>query len=273
MIIRETELDSSDLTLAHKIESYNDFDFEDDLRQVIERLSDQAAPRPPRLVLCLDELDALFDYPAAFREQLRAVVQALNPYLRLAAAGVMAVEAEALRTSPFYNQFTRVEVRPLPQQEIERLIRQPSGDLYRFTNTAVDFITKQSHGLPLAVQRLCHHAINVMLDQDAPTVDRPQAELAFTRALDDRAPEFQLTWWGGQDKDTGLDLPPLNAAQRQALQHALATDHRLPISTYTGEGALFQRRQLYNLTYETQDGISLTALFAAWMERSEGRGA
>jgi hypothetical protein len=277
-ILRETGLETSDLALARQDESYDDFDFEADLRRVVERLSAQAVPplplrsgdfrRPARLVLCLDELDALFAYPAAFREQLRAVVQAVDPSVRLVAAGVMAVEAEALRTSPFYNQFTRVEVRPLSRQEIERLVRQPAGDLYRFTDAAVDFIVQQSHGLPLEVQRLCHHAVNVMLDQDAPAIDLPQAQLAFERALADRVPEFQLIWWGGQDKETGLSLPPLDATQREALQEALTTDHRVPLSAYTGEGALFHRRQLYNLTYETQDGLRLTALFAVWMSRN-----
>jgi hypothetical protein len=266
-ICRDANVESESLQVTTLKEGYDDITFEDDLREIIQRL-DNRFNGPWRLVLCLDELDALLTYPPAIREQLRAIIQAVEPNIRLVAAGVFAVEQEALRTSPFYNQFTRVDLRTLSKEEIERLIREPAKGLYAFTDTAIAFITEKSHGLPLAVQRLCHHAVNVMLDQDVAKIGRSQAEIAFERALRDRTPEFQLAWWGGQDKETGLQRSGFNRTQTGILKAALNNDGLVPRRAYEGNTACFSRRELYNLTYESADGLRLTSFFATWMQRN-----
>ncbi len=264
-IIRQTR---SDLGLSRPSRGYDDFDFEEDLRDLIAQLDDRAAPRQARLVVCLDEVDTLMAYPLAFREQLRALVQALEPTVRLVAAGVIAIEQEALRTSPFYNQFARVELHPLSRQEAKDLIHQTAGDLYYFTPAAVEFVFEKSHGLPAEVQRLCHHAVNVTRAQDNPRIDHPQAEVAFEYALTDHEPEFKLIWWGGQAEETDPPLPPFNKAQRDALLESLAAGGVVPKDFYEGENALFSHHQLDNLTYESPDGLRLTDFFATWMRRN-----
>jgi hypothetical protein len=106
-----------------------------------------------------------------------------------------------------------------------------------------------------------------MLDQGTDKIERSQAELAFERALRDRTPEFQLAWWGGQDKDTGLRRSGFNRTQKGILKAALNNDKFIPRPAYEGNAACFSRRELYNLTYESPDGVRVTSLFAAWMER------
>lgn len=264
-MIRQTQ---SDLALSRSNKTYDDFDFEEDLRDLIAELSAKAAPRQPRLVVCLDEVDTLMAYPLAFREQLRALVQALEPTVRLVAAGVIAIEQEALRTSPFYNQFARIELHPLSKAEVKALIHQTAGELYHFTDQAVDLIYQKSHGLPAEVQRMCHHAVNLVRDQPLPRVDRPQTELAFEYALTDHEPEFKLIWWGGQTEEVDPPLPPFNKAQRDALLESLAAGGVVPRDFYERENALFDHRQLDNLTYPSPDGLRLTDLFATWMRRN-----
>ncbi len=272
-ILQGTNLDGSDLGLVYPTEVYDDFDFEEDLRRIIGHLRAQVCPKQVRLILCVDELDVLVDYPAAFREQLRAVIQEVDPAVRLVAAGVVAVEQESLRTSPFYNQFTRVELNTLSREEVEQLIRQPTAESYDFTDVAVDYIIDKSHGLPSEVQRLCQYAVNEMLESKASRVDLRQAELAFESAIKYHEPGFQQTWWGGQYKNAGLLQPSFSEEQREELRQALEVNGGLiPKRAYEGEDAVFSRRELDNLTYESKDGLRLTSCFTTWMERNVLRG-
>lgn len=270
-VLKQTHLSENGRAVARRGQPYDDRGLEEDLRWVIAQLVQRRQParQQVRLVLCLDELDTLTTYPPAFRQQLRAVIQELEPAVRLAAAGVMTTEQEATRTSPFYNLFMRVQLAALTRAEAEQLIREPVAGVYSVSDAAVAFILDRSHRLPQEVQRLCHHAINVMLDQNAANIDLAQAERAFDRALDDRTPEFQLAWWGGQSLETGEAMPPFSAVQRDALRRALASGGLLARPAYEGETAVFRRHQLYNVTCESSDDLRLTALFAAWMEKNK----
>jgi ligand-binding sensor domain-containing protein len=266
-IDRQTCCPAQDLAYDDE-EKYDDVVFEDDLRCVLEDLVMRSAPDPTRLVLCLDELDALETYPPAVRERLRALIQEMEPNVRLLAAGVSAAEQTASLTSPFYNQFARIRLSALSRHEAERLIRDPVAGTYAYTSEAVDYILSRTHGFPQPIQKLCHHAVFAMLDEGSRHICLREAQLAFDRAVDDYAPEFQLIWHGGQDRNTNLTVPPLAEDQRQVLRQSLVTGEPVERKSYEGAAAVFRRAQLDVLTYEEEGVLWLTDFFAAWLERS-----
>jgi class 3 adenylate cyclase len=267
-LLRQAGLNHENLSLKYPLPDYDDLDFEEDIRVIIDKLSANISSRQIRLILCLDELDVLANFPIAYREQLRGVVQSLEPMVRLIGAGIIVAEEESLRTSPFYNQFTHIHLSSLSFEEAERLIRQPAADVFEFTEAAVDRILRESHGLPLTVQRLCYHSVDVMMEQTVDKIDVDQVNIAFERALDDHIPEFQLLWWGRQTNTSTLPAIFNTQQQRYLLEILEYQNGVIPADAYEGSSPLFTRRELDNLTYDSSEGLRLTKIFTTWLRRN-----
>jgi len=140
---------------------YQADDFSHDLRHVVEELR-QRTRDEVRLVLLIDEVDALREHPEQARDQwLGSLLESSPQELRLVLAGVGRGMHAAL---------DELELEPLTLEEAEALVKRPVAGVFRYEALAVERILQLSCLRPYLIQRLCLHAVNRMLDDGRTTV-------------------------------------------------------------------------------------------------------
>ena len=140
---------------------YQADDFSHDLRHVVEELR-QRTRDEVRLVLLIDEVDALREQPEQARDQwLGSLLESSPQELRLVLAGVGRGMHAAL---------DELELEPLTLEEAEALVKRPVAGVFRYEALAVERILQLSCLRPYLIQRLCLHAVNRMLDDGRTTV-------------------------------------------------------------------------------------------------------
>jgi hypothetical protein len=140
---------------------YQADDLSHDLRHVVEELR-QRTRDEVRLVLLIDEVDALREHPEQTRDHwLGSLLERSPQELRLVLAGVGRGMHAAL---------DELELEPLTPEEAEALVKRPVAGVFRYEALAVERILELSSLRPYLIQRLCLHAVNRMLDDGRTTV-------------------------------------------------------------------------------------------------------
>ena len=118
------------------------------------------ARQPVRLVLLIDEVDAVRAGPAPSSDAwLGRLVSNVTPELRVVLSGV----------GPF-GALEALQLEPLAPGDAEALVREPVAGVFHYERPAVERILEVSGLRPFAIQRLCLHAVNRMLDEGRTTV-------------------------------------------------------------------------------------------------------
>jgi hypothetical protein len=249
----------TDLRYHQAPPTYGVRQFREDVNEIVA-LPD-GGQKEKRLVLCLDNLHYWFSqeddssgFTPTFRDDFRDVFNDVGTQLRVIATGTN------IPRNAFGALDSYFALGPLDPDEARRLIRQPLADYYEVEDTALDQLLLYSDRLPAALQRLGHHAVQIMLAQDANTVTVAHADRAVDQALADWEPVYRSLWYGGPSP-AQTTLTPLKDEERAALKNAL---------NYNGVVAVLSKpaSRFAGAVYTDPDGmLRLTRLFSTWLKR------
>ena len=143
---------------------YTDRDFTADLRILLDALRPLAAPRLPRLVLMLDEVDVINGYDTLTQQQLRRIlVSELSENVGAVVAGSQISKAWTRGESPWFNLFYEIELEPFTDTEAHRLLTEPVRGIYEWEPAALDHLVALADGRPYRLQQHALAAVNHML--------------------------------------------------------------------------------------------------------------
>jgi hypothetical protein len=161
---------------------YQASDFSHDLRRVVKELRGRTQ-EPARLVLLIDEVDALCHDPEAISDQwLGTLLEERSLELRVVLAGVDGGASGLGEARHRHYPLEELELEPLAPDDAEALVTRPVAGVFRYEPRAVERILQLGHGRPYLLQRLCLRALNRMLDEGRTTVRLADVEatLSFT---------------------------------------------------------------------------------------------
>jgi hypothetical protein len=134
--------------------TYAAADFACDVGLVVAELASRT-PQPARLVLLIDEVDAVYESEApSSNAGLGRLLETGSQELRVVLAGV----------GPF-GPLEALELEPLAPGDAEALVREPVAGVFRYECGAVERILEASRLRPFAIQKLCLQAVDRMLDE------------------------------------------------------------------------------------------------------------
>jgi hypothetical protein len=143
---------------------YTDRDFAADLRILLRALRPAVSPRRPRLVLLVDEVDALNGYDALIQQQFRRIlVSDLAENMGAVVAGARISKDWDREESPWYNLFYEIPLEPFTDAQARQLLTEPVRGIYEWDARALDAVVRSSDGRPYRLQQLAFGAVNHML--------------------------------------------------------------------------------------------------------------
>jgi ligand-binding sensor domain-containing protein len=168
-------------------EEYGDREFITDLRALLGALSQALAPQAVRVILLIDEMDAINGYDSLVQQQLRRVfMQAFSANLGAVVAGVHISKEWDRLESPWYNLFIETKLEPFTPEEARRLIEEPVRGVYTWDEEAVAFVIEKSEGRPYQIQQLCLEAVNLMIEARRERVLLEDVQRAYAITEHDR---------------------------------------------------------------------------------------
>ncbi len=176
-------LTATPLTLQyHRLSpaQYTDREFSADLREIIEALKPIVAPRQLRIILLIDEMDAIDSYSRLTQLQLRRIFMSpLAENLGAVVAGVQISKAWDRLESPWYNLFIEFPLEPFDDTQARQLLVEPVRGIYEWEPDAIDFVIARAEGRPYRLQQYALEAVNQML-----SAGRTRITLADVQAAD-----------------------------------------------------------------------------------------
>lgn len=166
----------------HRLSSaaYTDREFSADLREIIEALKPIVAPRQVRIILLIDEMDAIDGYERITQLQLRRIFMSpLAENLGAVVAGVQISKAWDRLESPWYNMFIEFPLEPFDEAQARQLLVEPVQGVYEWAPEALDFVVAHADGRPYRLQQYALEAVNQMLNEG-----RTRITLADVQAAD-----------------------------------------------------------------------------------------
>lgn len=161
-------------------QQYTDREFSADLREIIEALKPVVAPRQVRIILLIDEMDAIDGYERLIQLQLRRIFMSpLAENLGAVVAGVQISKAWDRLESPWYNLFIEFPLEPFDDEQARQLLVEPVQDVYEWAPEAIDFVVAHADGRPYRLQQYALEAVNQMLNDG-----RTRITLADVQAAD-----------------------------------------------------------------------------------------
>jgi WD40 repeat protein len=192
-------------------------DFEDNVREIIDAAKTKLAD--VRVVLLLDEanyllkiemarpgiqgiVDAIMDrhqIDERVQNILRATLQSgkIGGDLRAVVAGTSDLSAYvSQQSSPFFNHFRFVPLKPFTSDEIRELITKPASILgYSYSPSAVKRIMSLSGGQPFYCQALCYEAFGNALKAGRYLIGDQDVQVAEYRRVDDQFGAYLSYFW------------------------------------------------------------------------------
>ncbi len=142
---------------------YSARDLRRDLRLIINRLQDTET-RIVRLILLMDEVDAMNDYDQLTQQQLRRIfMEHFAQNLGAVVAGVRVSKEWDRVESPWFNLFNEVELMPFSREEARLLLREPVRGIYSWREDALTFVIDHAEGRPHRLQQYALEAVNHMI--------------------------------------------------------------------------------------------------------------
>lgn len=177
-VIRDLDLIDT-ITLPDVNRTFDHYDFQDLLDQVLAILWARAKGKQVRIVAFIDEIQKINRLGEGIPEQLRAILMEKDQ-LKLIMTGVRFFHQPESDTSPFNIHLT-IELDALEEEEARRLIIDPVQSIYSYDEDAIDLILRASELEPRNVQFLCHEAIHKLyemgFDEKKPIINRQHVEL------------------------------------------------------------------------------------------------
>jgi len=137
-----------------------------DLQAVIRTLK-RKSPRRVKLVLLIDEVDELNDYDPRINQRLRSLfMKGLAEHLVAVVSGVEIRKRWERETSPWYNFFEALEIRPFGPDDARALIEQPMQGIFRVDPAAIERILEITSCRPYRIQKLCMAVVQRMHEED-----------------------------------------------------------------------------------------------------------
>lgn len=171
---------------AHQPHLYDNRFFKNDLKQILATLAEKI-PQEIRIVLLLDEGDALNEYDKVTQRKIRNLISQ-HKAIKMVWAGTNVLTAAGDPTSPWYNMQLTYLLAPLSEAKARELITRPADKLgYRYQEEAVQRILERAKGQPYIIQYLCYRAIEAMLDQKRATITLAEVETAIAQLEEEKS--------------------------------------------------------------------------------------
>ena len=235
---------------------------EEGLTDNLKTVFDVARGKLPevKIVLLADEGDYLLKIDDRLQNLLRAALQSreVGSCLRAVFAGTSVMRTYvAQSSSPFFNHFRFVSLRPLSSTETEELITEPAKTLgYFYDQEAIDDILLACGGHPYYCQRICYEAFDLALKQGQTVIDERLAKQAIQTVIespaDDAFEGFRTYFW-----DTA-------SSQEREFMGRLAESKVAEIKSRTTVDRLID----WQIVMEKNGTFEFTALlFREWVKR------
>lgn len=166
-------------------------------RRDLKRLNDAlAAQQQPPAVLMIDEVEGLVDFGGLrVLGVFRDLAQSLPYVLFVVAGSDQLYQLITHSTSPFFNVFKTITIRPLAAEDARAMIREPAERAgIQFEDAAVEAVLRLSGGIPYLINMICHYATGTVLTKDLPAVTHTEVETARRHILMHEHGYFSYTW-------------------------------------------------------------------------------
>lgn len=239
--------------------------FREDINEIIA-LPEAAGGKERRFVLCLDNAQFWFSqeaeasgFTAEFIAAFRDIFTDVGLQLRAIIAG------RDLPTTLRSMTDTTITVGVFDPEESRRLLHKSVAGAYALDVDAVELALALSDCQPAELQRVGRYAIQLMLEQDAPTVTVAHVQRASERASADWEPLYRALWYGGTGGTGSLRaqdrVARLTGAEQAAIRQALATNSPVVLED-------LRVGRFGGALYTAADGaVRVTALFRIWLAR------
>ena len=155
-------LSALDFDYILKKEDNNFYRFQFTIDYILKELEEKEIEgRQIRLIFMLDECDVLNKLELGAKLKIRSIfTQRYAQNVSAILTGV-SIDLDAKKTSPWWNTFKIKLMIPFTNEEVQTLIKEPAGKIYRFKDEAIDEILNWSERSPYLVQLLCDEAVNI----------------------------------------------------------------------------------------------------------------
>ena len=214
-----------------------------------------------KIVLLIDEADYFLEIrPRYFpwrvdplcQNILRSTLQSdIGADLRAVIAGSNALlYYVSQHSSPFFNHFKPVRLKPLTRDQTQELITRPAASLgYSYSPSAIERIIELSGGQPYYCQALCYEAFANALKNNRLQITDEDVNVAEVARLEDLYPSFLSYFWNRT-----------NRAERRFLSRLAKKEPLNQVKT-----AAVQRLIDWGLIIQSEDGYKFASgLFEKW---------
>ncbi len=141
-----------------------------DMQRVLKALR-KNSQKNVRVVLLMDEVDALNEYDPRVNQRLRSLfMKSFAEHLVTVVSGVEIKKHWEGEGSPWYNFFEEIEVKPFERNDAEELIERPVRGIFALEKGVVDRIITLTGGRPYFIQKLCVSLINRLHEDNRRTI-------------------------------------------------------------------------------------------------------
>lgn len=152
------------LQVQNRAADYGYRAFTADLRTIATALAAGERKRL-KLVLLIDEADTMNQYDQSLHAQLRRIfMQDVSVHFAAVITGTHFIREWNRPESPWWNLFTLMELAAISDSAARELIQRPVQALFNYDPDAVTAIVTLTGCKPYAIQMLCLHLIDRMLD-------------------------------------------------------------------------------------------------------------
>jgi hypothetical protein len=157
----------------------------DNLKPILDA-AHQVSPEL-KIVLLLDEADYIIRIDDRLQNIMRAALQSqeVGRDIRAVVAGTTDLSTYvSQRSSPFFNHFRFVSLKPLSAGETRELITKPAGSLnYTYDPAAIERIMRACRGHPYYCQYICYETFALAVDLERSLIGFSQAEAAVKKVI------------------------------------------------------------------------------------------
>ena len=239
--------------------------FTDNLKTILDA-AHREAPEV-KIVLLLDEADYILQVEDRLQHVMRAAFQSreVGDAVRVVVAGTTDLSTYiSQRSSPFFNHFRFVPLKPLSEYETHALITEPAAQMhYSYDPLGIERICQVSGGHPYYCQRLCYEAFTLAVQAQEKHITLAHAEAAVQKVMQDADAyhSFVTSFW-----QPSPPRQPLTRTERRFLAALAGGKSTVQFSRQTVKRCLD-----WQLVVECDGGYMFTCeLFRAWTQRASG---
>jgi hypothetical protein len=178
--------------------------FQEDMRRLNEAL---ASGQKPATILMIDEVEGLLEFGGLQVLGLfRHLAQKLPHILFVVAGADRLYSLMNDTTSPFFNVFKIVTIKPLSDNHAREMILEPATEAgIQFDTDATSEVIRLSGGIPYLINMICHYATEkVLLQHSPPVIKKFHIDRACEHILTHEHGYFRYTWQQAQSLEQAI---------------------------------------------------------------------